>query len=48
MGHYGASVDLAIFSLHMAGAASLIGAFNFIVSVTHAPTIKMDRMPLLI
>jgi heme/copper-type cytochrome/quinol oxidase subunit 1 len=28
--HSGGSVDLAIFSLHLSGAASLLGAINFI------------------
>jgi len=48
IGHYGASVDLAIFSLHMAGMSSVIGAFNFLVSILHNTTMKMDRLPLLL
>ena len=31
-GHSGGAVDLAIFSLHLSGAASILGAINFICS----------------
>lgn len=48
MGHYGASVDLAIFSLHMAGASSIMGAINFLVSINKSTTMRFNRMPLLI
>jgi len=33
--HNGAAVDLAIFSLHLSGAASLLGAINFIVTIVN-------------
>lgn len=48
MGHYGASVDLAIFSLHMAGMSSLVGSFNFLVTIYRNATMKMNRLPLLL
>ena len=46
--HPGASVDLAIFSLHVAGASSIAGAINFIVTITgmRAPGMYMHRVPL--
>lgn len=48
MGHYGAAVDLAIFSLHMAGMSSILGAMNFLVTIYHGFSMRMDRLPLLI
>jgi len=49
-GHSGASVDLAIFSLHLAGVASLLGAINFIVTITNMrlPGMGMLDMPLFV
>ena len=46
--HSGASVDLAIFSLHFAGASSLLGSINFIVTIINmrGPGIFMYRLPL--
>lgn len=46
--HPGGSIDLAIFSLHAAGAASLLGAINFIVTVLNMRSegIYMHRLPL--
>jgi len=46
--HGGASVDLAIFSLHLAGISSLLGAVNFIRTLSNLRAIGMliDRIPL--
>lgn len=46
--HTGAAVDLAIFSLHIAGASSIAGAINFIVTIMNmrSPGMTYDRMPL--
>lgn len=46
--HPGPAVDLAIFSLHLAGASSLLGAINFIVTITHlrASNIYFYKLPL--
>ena len=46
--HAGASVDFAIFSLHLAGVSSLLGAVNFITTLSNLRVIGMlvDRMPL--
>nr|ASV72577.1 cytochrome oxidase subunit 1 [Arisubathynella cheongmiensis] len=48
--HSGTSVDLAIFSLHMAGAASIMGAINFISTIINmrSPGLKMERLPLFV
>jgi len=48
--HSGPSVDLAIFSLHIAGASSLLGSINFIVTIFNmrAPGMHMHRMPLFV
>ena len=48
MSHAGASVDFAIFSLHLAGVSSLLGAVNFITTLSNLRVIGMlvDRMPL--
>ena len=42
------SVDLAIFSLHLAGISSLLGAVNFITTISNlrALGIETDQMPL--
>jgi cytochrome c oxidase subunit 1 len=46
--HSGPSVDFVISSLHMAGLSSLLGAINFIVTITgmRAPYMVWMRMPL--
>jgi len=46
--HSGPSVDLAIFSLHIAGASSLLGSINFIVTIFNmrVPGMKMNLIPL--
>ena len=48
--HNGAAVDLAIFSLHIAGAASIAGAINFIVTIMNMRCEKLTytRMPLFV
>jgi len=46
--HSGGSVDLAIFSLHLAGISSLLGAMNFIVTITYMRTVKMFELPLFV
>jgi cytochrome c oxidase subunit 1 len=46
--HSGGSVDLAIFSLHLAGASSLLGAINFIVTITYMRYVKMFELPLFV
>lgn len=46
--HSGASVDLVILSLHLAGLSSLLGAINFIVTITgmRSTVLNWMRMPL--
>jgi len=46
--HSGGSVDLAIFSLHLAGISSLLGAMNFIVTITYMRSFKMFELPLFV
>lgn len=48
--HPGPAVDMAIFSLHLAGASSLLGAINFIVTITHlrASNIYFYKLPLFV
>jgi cytochrome c oxidase subunit 1 len=46
--HSGGAVDMAIFSLHLSGAASLLGAINFICTVTNmrSKSLPFHRLPL--
>jgi len=48
--HPGAAVDLAIFSLHIAGISSLMGAINFIATITNmrSPSMHWMRVPLFV
>lgn len=48
MYHTGPAVDFVIFSLHLAGVSSLLGAINFIVTITHlrATNIYFYKLPL--
>jgi cytochrome c oxidase subunit I len=48
--HSGAAVDYAIFSLHIAGASSLMGAINFLVTIVNmrARGMYMFKMPLFV
>jgi len=41
---------LAIFSLHVSGAASLLGAINFIATIFNmrSPLVRLDQMPLFV
>jgi cytochrome c oxidase subunit 1 len=50
VGHPGAAVDFAIFSLHVAGASSLMGAINFICTITNMRTDGMGwgELPLFV
>src|ERR1044071_3946849 len=50
IGHPGAAVDFAIFSLHVAGASSLMGAINFICTITNmrTPGMGWGEMPLFV
>lgn len=43
-------MDLAIFSIHLAGAASIMGSINFIVTIVNmrAPGLKLTSMPLFV
>ncbi len=47
-GHSGGAVDLAIFSLHLAGISSMLGAMNFIVTITYMRSFKMFELPLFV
>merc|ERR1711933_592815 len=48
--HSGGAVDLAIFSLHVSGAASILGAANFITTIFNmrGPGMTMHRLPLFV
>jgi cytochrome c oxidase subunit 1 len=48
--HGGASVDFAIFSLHIAGASSIAGAINFIVTISNMKPrgIQNNELPLFV
>lgn len=48
--HSSQAVDMVIFSLHLAGASSLLGAINFIVTVTNmrGAGLLMNKIPLFI
>jgi heme/copper-type cytochrome/quinol oxidase subunit 1 len=48
--HSGAAVDCAIFSLHIAGASSILGSINFLVTVANmrAQGMTLYRMPLFV
>lgn len=49
-GHAGPSVDLAILSMHLAGASSILGSINMIVTIINMRPVGMTafRMPLFI
>lgn len=49
-GHSGSSVDFGILSMHIAGASSILGSINMIVTITNmrAKGITWFRMPLFI
>lgn len=50
LSHSGQSVDLAIFSLHVAGAGSIMGSINFLVTVQNmrAQGMTLYRLPLFV
>lgn len=49
MYHSSPAVDLGIFSLHIAGASSLLGAINFIATITNMNRVLgFERMPLFV
>ena len=49
-GHPDMAVDFMLFSLHIAGASSLLGAINFIVTIFNmrAPGMTLHKMPLFV
>lgn len=49
-GHPGLSVDFVIFSLHVAGASSIIGSINFMVTVfsVRARVVSLEYIPLFV
>lgn len=48
LGHSSRSVDLAIFSIHLAGASSILGALNFISTISNirCPGMDLSQMSL--
>jgi heme/copper-type cytochrome/quinol oxidase subunit 1 len=48
--HSGASVDCAIYSLQLAGVSAILGASNFIVTITNmrSPGMTAHRVPLFV
>nr|WOW99010.1 cytochrome c oxidase subunit I [Dictyopharidae sp. 1 WQW-2023a] len=48
LAHSGSSVDLTIFSLHIAGISSIMGAINFISTISNmrVPAMTLEKMPL--
>jgi cytochrome c oxidase subunit 1 len=48
--HSGPSVDLGIFGLHLAGASSIAGAINFIVTIVNmrAKGLEFNQLPLFV
>nr|QNV11885.1 cytochrome c oxidase subunit I [Mutilla europaea] len=46
--HYDSSMDLSIFSIHIAGASSIMGSINFIVTIMNmtVKNTKLDQLPL--
>jgi cytochrome c oxidase subunit 1 len=48
IGQPGKAVDLAIFALHLAGASSILGSINFVVTILNmrAPGMTLHKMPL--
>jgi cytochrome c oxidase subunit 1 len=50
LGHSGIAVDLAIFRLHLAGASSILGRINFIVTAIsiRRKGITIERTPLFV
>jgi cytochrome c oxidase subunit I len=50
VGHPGAAVDFAILSLHIAGASSIMGAINFICTITNmrTPGMGWGNLPLFV
>jgi heme/copper-type cytochrome/quinol oxidase subunit 1 len=50
LAHSGAAVDAGIFALHLAGASSIAGAINFIVTILNMRCrgMVMNRLPLFV